>query len=666
MMDGSEEGIPAKKSKKSCKYLEKWDSEFTFLKKSRMGHSHAFCKICSCDFSVSHGGRNDVSQHEKSTKHKRWLEAQKHAQTMSAFVTRNTTEADQVINAEVKMAMLCAKNNVSFTFCDDFNKCVAEMFPDSAIARKYSAGKTKSTQLIKGAIAAELDEELARTCRSQPFSLMCDESNNRKTDKEFVILTRLYDEATLQVATKFMEMPICNVGNAENLYEKLSEALRKRGIPWENLIAFNSDNASVMKGRHNSVISRLKTSQPHVQDLGCICHLAQLATGCAIKAAQVPVEDFLVGIYTHFDKSAKRCEIYKEFVDFTDSDHLKLLRYCSTRWLSLLTCVQRVLNQWDALQAYFNSHEEVERSAKIHDLASHLRDPVMKIYFMFLTAALKPLSDFNIAFQSEGVQIHRLEEEMCRLIRRILGYLIPARAIVGIPLREVEYGQGHQLADEELFIGADTKAFMKSVELPMSTEKKIFHFLLLRCCRSVRRFYEAALQKMFSSFPLDHPLLRDLKVLDPAARLDIPPGAVERLGAMFPQLSLSEDRLREELIDYQVTDSKQLPQEDNIDRFWGLLGKDVRFSELPRLMKALLCIPHSNASSERVFSMVRKIVTENRMSLDNSTVCALLSCKINHSGPAYKYTPSKKVLKNAKSATHLYNKSLVNVREPHE
>lgn len=76
--------------------------------------------------------------------------------------------------------------------------------------------------------------------------------------------------------------------------------------------------------------------------------------------------------------------------------------------------------------------------------------------------------------QSEGVQIHRLEEEMCRLIRRILGCLIPARAIVGVPLREVEYGQGHQLADEELFIGADTKAFMKSTELPVSAEKKIF------------------------------------------------------------------------------------------------------------------------------------------------------------------------------------------------
>ncbi|XP_048861340.1 uncharacterized protein LOC125728385 [Brienomyrus brachyistius] len=384
------------------------------------------------------------------------------------------------------MAMPCAKNNIPFSFHDDFNKCVADMFLDSAIAQKYSTGKTKATQLIKVAIAAELQDELAKTCRSQPFSLMCDESNNRTTDKEFVILTRLYDEATLQVATRFLEMPTCNVGNAENLYGKLSEALR------------------------------LKTSQPHIQDLGCICHLVQLAIGCGIRAAQVPVEDILVGIYTHFDKSAKRCEVYKEFVDFTDSDHLKLLRYCSTRWLSLLTCIQRVLNQWDALQAYFNSHKEVERSVKVRDLASHLRDPIMKTYFLFLSAALKPLSEFNIAFQSEGVQIHRLEEEMCRLIKRILGYLIPARAIVGVPLREVEYGDGHQLADEDLFIGADTKAFTRSAELPVSAEKKIF--------QTVRSFYEAVLKKMFSTFPLDLPLLRDLKLLDPAARLNITPG----------------------------------------------------------------------------------------------------------------------------------------------
>lgn len=94
--------------------------------------------------------------------------------------------------------------------------------------------------------------------------------------------------------------------------------------------------------------------------------------------------------------SAKRCELYKECVEFTDT--LKLLRYCSTRWLSLHTCIERVLNQWAALQAYFNSHED-ERSVKIRNLAGYLDDPEIKFYFLFLSAALKPLVAFNTAFQ---------------------------------------------------------------------------------------------------------------------------------------------------------------------------------------------------------------------------------------------------------------------------
>lgn len=82
----------------------------------------------------------------------------------------------------------------------------------------------------------------------------------------------------------------------------LSDYHSNRGIPWDNLLAFNSDNCSVMKGKHHSVITKLKASQPYVQDVGCICHLAQLATGCGIKAIKAPVEDLLVGVYGHFDK----------------------------------------------------------------------------------------------------------------------------------------------------------------------------------------------------------------------------------------------------------------------------------------------------------------------------------------------------------------------------
>jgi hypothetical protein len=105
--------------------------------------------------------------------------------------------------------------------------------------------------------------------------------------------------------------------------------------------------------------------------------------------------------------SAKRNELYKEFVEFTDTDKLKLLRYCSTRWLSLHTCILRMLNQWPALQAYFNSYED-ETSVKVRDLAGYLNDPEIKFDFLFLSAALKPLVAFNTAFQVGRMNVEHL------------------------------------------------------------------------------------------------------------------------------------------------------------------------------------------------------------------------------------------------------------------
>lgn len=63
---------------------------------------------------------------------------------------------------------------------------------------------------------------------------------------------------------------------------------------------------------------------------------------------------------------------------------------------------------------------------------------------------------------------------MIRLIKRMLGCLVPAKAIMDVPLEEVNFGEGHQLADEVLFIGGDTKAFIRTAEFPVPTKNKFF------------------------------------------------------------------------------------------------------------------------------------------------------------------------------------------------
>ena len=77
------------------------------------------------------------------------------------------------------------------------------------------------------------------------------------------------------------------------------------------------------------------------------------------------------------------------------------------------------------------------------------------------------------------------------------------------------------------------------------------------------------------------------------------------------------------------------------------------FSSLAALMKSLLCIPYSNPSSERTFSMVRKIVIENRPGLHNDTVCALLSGKLNCDRSAACFKPFKVGLNAAKNPTRV-------------
>ena len=81
---------------------------------------------------------------------------------------------------------------------------------------------------------------------------------------------------------------------------------------------------------------------------------------------------------------------------------------------------------------------------------------------------------------------------------------------------------------------------------------------------------------------------------------------------------------------------------------WEKIAGEQIFSNPAAFMKSLLCIPHPNASTKRTFSMVLKIITENRTSLHSDTVCALLNCKLNCDRIAAGFKPFKLQLNAAK------------------
>ena len=102
--------------------------------------------------------------------------------------------------------------------------------------------------------------------------------------------------------------------------------------------------------------------------------------------------------------------------------------------------------------------------------------------------------------------------------------------------------------------------------------------------------------------------------------------------------------------------------DDGVDAFWSAMASlktvagHYKYSTISKLMKTYLLLPHSNADSERVFSMVNNIYTEHRADLVQDTVAGVLSVKVNSRVDPQRFEPSRNELGKAKSATMEYNR----------
>ncbi|KAI4805505.1 hypothetical protein KUCAC02_010115 [Chaenocephalus aceratus] len=125
-----------------------------------------------------------------------------------------------------------------------------------------------------------------------------------------------------------------------------------------------------MTGQHCGVMSYLRKGNKDIHLVGCPCHLSALAAKTGGKALQsFDVEDFIIDLYYHLDKSAKRKHQLREFLVFNDVVVRKILKHVSTRWLSLHKCIERTLNLWEGLRSYILStfdadEDEMETTSK--------------------------------------------------------------------------------------------------------------------------------------------------------------------------------------------------------------------------------------------------------------------------------------------------------------
>lgn len=143
---------------------------------------------------------------------------------------------------------------------------------------------------------------------------------------------------------------------AEALYKCITDFFNAHKIPYKcNLIGFESDGASNMFGRHQSLSVLLKKDVPYLFLVKCTCHSFALCASYACEKLPRVVEDLAKDIYNYIQHSYKRVTSLKKFQEFLNIVTQTPPSLSNAMVIFLLQVVKRLLEQYDALILFFTN-----------------------------------------------------------------------------------------------------------------------------------------------------------------------------------------------------------------------------------------------------------------------------------------------------------------------
>lgn len=282
--------------------------------------------------------RYHLKRHENSDLHKKNFRAARSTPSINkVFQHKNmkkSLEKDVKI-AEIKLCCYICDQNLPLLLMDTLPDLTRQIFPDSDIAKKVTMKRDKATKIITGVLGPVFRADTIKELKNSRFSLIIDETTDVSTKKSLAIIGRFWSEDENKILDRFIDLVEVENANADALFNIIKKLLHENSIPYDNIIGFGSDNASVMMGATGGVQAKLKEIAPYIYIQGCTCHSLHLCASAAAGKLPNTVEQFARDIYAYFKNSSKRLSELRECQVFAEEKPHKLLYPSQTRWLSL-------------------------------------------------------------------------------------------------------------------------------------------------------------------------------------------------------------------------------------------------------------------------------------------------------------------------------------------
>lgn len=657
--DSSESSYPPKKKvKRLNKFNSSWLEEPDFSSwlqkdlKMKDGHELAHCTLCSVSI-IAH--KSDLIRHLNSDRHKKKSLESKTIPKISNFLPATALD-EKVRTAELKLVGALAEHSIPLSFMDTLGPLCRNIFSDSAIAKNTNLHRTKATAIVKNVLGNTFMEEVNEKLRTKGnfFSLIMDETTDQSSKKQCCFTAIVYNEETNKVEHLFLDMVEISSGTASGLYDCLKQMLLNKNIPIENMVGFSSDTTNVMVGEHCSVFAFLKKDLPNIALIKCSCHMIHLSSSKACLKLPRNVEDFLRSVGAHFSRSSHRQLKFQEFQEFFHVEIHKILAPAQTRWLSLKACVDRILEQYIPLKAYFTELVFSDPSKTTEEILTTMNNRFTLLYLEFMSYVLSLSTDFNTMFQAESSLLHRLKPEVEKLLKTLssnymaMSYIKSLNDILSAEFRNTKY----LLGIEDIYIGIKASQSMEELK----NDENVPRSAIMDFYKTCQDFYMELTSDIAKRFDFRDPLYTIIPIVDPTEAQKCTLKSLAPVLKRFPILEefVTAQNLDDEWRAHAMLDFTQhgLDAGNDVESYWGkafglksVTGQEM-FPKLKIVIQFLLVLPFANASVERKFSDLKNIKSANRNRIHTDTIVSLMTTRdtIKKQGGSVKFIPSEKML----------------------
>ncbi|XP_051985326.1 uncharacterized protein LOC127645689 [Xyrauchen texanus] len=263
---------------------------------------------------------------------------------------------EDTLKAEILWCLNMMESHYSFNSSEGTGVLFSAMFHDSAIAKTFACGATKSMYICKHGLAPHFKHLLCKKLSSgrEDYVLLFDESLNRKTQsKQCDFHVCLWDGN--KVVTRFYDSKF--MGHATAVDHKSVYKRSTENLPKENMVQISMDGPNVNWSFYSKVDKSLQdTHNVHLINIGsCGLHIAHGAFLRGVEGTDWKVGSILQSMHQLLSDSPARRE---DYFNITGSGSPTPLKFCRTRWLENVPVLERALEVLPHMAAYVNAVKE--------------------------------------------------------------------------------------------------------------------------------------------------------------------------------------------------------------------------------------------------------------------------------------------------------------------